>query len=246
MTSPSDDQLLASACPIIGKLGSAFYFTPPTLARGAELGLDFPQFYVLGRGGVLGDVEPVTVWSAFGYFNPTMVEATWNAARAIVAPRDAGRAHYTCSAEHGRAQYGAVDGLDAFVESAEAVATAADPFGLSLFAAYSAEQRVADAPGRAQQLLTLLREYRGSAHLIALRSVGVDSKTAHFVKRPNDIAMFGWTAADAPEITDATHAALAEAERLTDAIVAPAFSVLDDAGRDAFLTGLHAVAATYG
>ena len=81
------------------------------------------------------------------------------------------------------------------------------------------------------QLLAVLREFRGSAHLVALRAVGVESKTAHFVKRPNDIKMFGWREADAPEITDATHAAMAEAEALTDRIVAPAYAVLDDAQR---------------
>ena len=36
-------------------------------------------------GGVLGDVEPVVVASAFGYFNPEVVDALWNAGRAMVA-----------------------------------------------------------------------------------------------------------------------------------------------------------------
>ena len=62
----------------------------------------------------------------------------------------------------------------------------------------------------------------------------------------NDIAMFGWTADDAPEISDATHAAMAEAERITDTIVTPAFEVLDDAGRTAFLDGLTRIAAAAG
>ena len=246
MTSMTNEELLANACPLIGTLGAAFYFTPATLGRGGALGLDFAQFYVMGRGGVLGDVEPVTVWSAFGYFNPAMVDATWNAGKAIMAPREAAREHFACAATHGREHYSGVAGIEAFVEAADAVVAAADPFGLSLFAGYSAEPRADDAPARAQQLLTVLREYRGSAHLIALRAAGVDSKTAHFVKRPNDIGMFGWTAADAPQITDATHTAMAEAERTTDKIVAPAFAVLDDAGRESLMTGLAGIAAAIG
>ncbi|MEO6123958.1 MAG: hypothetical protein ABIR32_09620 [Ilumatobacteraceae bacterium] len=242
----TNDELLATACPLIGTLGAAFYFAPATLGRGGELGLDFAQFYVMGRGGVLGDVEPVTVWSAFGYFNPAMVEGAWTAGKAIIAPREAAREHFACAAAHGRAHYGSVDGIEAFVAAAEAVVAAADPCGLSLFAAYSAEPRADDAAGRAQQLLTVLREHRGSAHLIALRAAGVDSKTAHFVKRPNDVAMFGWSADDAPEITDATRTAMVEAERITDTIVAPAFAVLDDARRQALVTGLNGIAATAG
>ena len=53
-----------------GDIGASFYFDPDTLARGKELGLDGFRFYVLGRGGVLGDVEPDVVRSAFGYFHP--------------------------------------------------------------------------------------------------------------------------------------------------------------------------------
>ncbi|MGI9594675.1 MAG: helix-turn-helix domain-containing protein, partial [Acidimicrobiales bacterium] len=52
----------------IGAAGAAFYVNPDTLARGKELGLDGFRFYVLGRGGVMGDVPAKVVESAFGYF----------------------------------------------------------------------------------------------------------------------------------------------------------------------------------
>ena len=42
----------------------------------------------------------------------------------------------------------------------------------------------ADVAGRAMQLLTVLREFRGSAHLLAVRAAGLDAKTAHFIRRP--------------------------------------------------------------
>ena len=41
----------------LGQIGQAYYFHPDTLARGKELGLDGFRWYMLGRGGVLGDVE---------------------------------------------------------------------------------------------------------------------------------------------------------------------------------------------
>jgi hypothetical protein len=59
-------ELINATSPTIGKAGSAFYFHPSTLARGKEVGLDGFRFYMLGRGGVLGDVESDVVASAFG------------------------------------------------------------------------------------------------------------------------------------------------------------------------------------
>jgi hypothetical protein len=234
----NDAELIAAASPIIANNGWAYYFAPATLARGGELGLDPLQFYVLGRGGVLGDVEASVVRSAFGYFNPAVIEKAWNAGRQVLAPREAGREYLACCALHGRNRLSGIEGLDEFNAAAAAVNDAADPTGLALYAAFKAEPLVDDAAGRAMQLLATLREFRGSAHLIALRAVGVESKTAHFVKRPNDIKMFGWTEADAPEITDDTHAAMREAEALTDRIVAPAYSVLDAEQRRHLVDGL--------
>ena len=69
----TNDEFVSTACPIISVCGSAFYFAPSTLAIGADLGLDGVGFYVMGRGGVLGDVEPRVVSAAFGYFNPALV-----------------------------------------------------------------------------------------------------------------------------------------------------------------------------
>jgi hypothetical protein len=134
-----------------------------------------------------------------------------------------------------------VANLAAFVEAADAVNDAADPDGLGLYAAMKCEPLATDTPGRAMQLATVLREFRGSAHLVAVRAVGLDSKTAHHVSRPNDTAMFGWTPDDAPAITDATRRAMADAEKLTDELVKPAYGVLDDSGRAAFLAGITAM-----
>lgn len=237
------DQLVSAACPIIRDTGWAFYFAPATLARGAELGLDPLQTYVLGRGGVLGDVEAGVVSAAFGYFNPAFLGATWDAARAACAPRVAGRAFMESCAVHGREKLVAVTGLEAFVAAAGKVNDAADADGLALYAGVRAEPLADDLAGRAMQLVAVLREFRGSAHLVALRAVGLDSKTAHFAKRPDDVRMFGWTDADAPEVTDETHRLLAEAEAVTDRIVGPAFAALDDAEAAALLSGLQAIQA---
>ena len=79
-------ELVQTACPKIGSLGSAFYFHPDTVAKGKELGLDGFRFYFLGRGGVLGDVEPQVIQSAFGYFEPGLIAKIWNSAKETMAP----------------------------------------------------------------------------------------------------------------------------------------------------------------
>jgi hypothetical protein len=237
------EELVADACPKIRDLGWAFYFAPETLARGAELGLDGLRFYVIGRGGVLGDVEATVIQSAFGYFEPSLVEKMWTEAKERVAPRVAARAYMECCAEFGRAHLSEVAGIEAFAAAAGAVNEAADPIGLALYSGIAAEPLAADGPARAMQLLTVLRELRGSAHLIAIRTSGLDAKTAHFIRRPSDIGMFGWSEADAPAITDVERTKLAMADELTDRLVLPAFSVLDATGRDALASGLDDIAA---
>ena len=115
--------------------------------------------------------------------------------------------------------------------------SAANPEALALYAAFKSEPLVSDVPGRAMQLVSVLREFRGSAHLVAVRAMGLTGKQAHFIKRPNDVAMFGWSAEDAPQIDDDARRRLDEAEKVTDRIVAPAFAVLNEKERNDLLAG---------
>ena len=235
--------LVRQACPIINDTGWAYYFTPETQAKGAELGLKGPMFYFAGRGGVLGDCDADVVTAAFGYFNPAVVRRAWESATSIRPAREIGRAHFECCADLGRQKLGGVANLAAFVEAADAVNRAAEPDGLALYAAFKAEPLAQDLAGRAMQLVAVLREFRGSAHLIAVRASGLTTKQAHFSKRPNDVAMFGWTPEVAPVLDDDVANKMKAAEDLTDQIVLPAYSVLDDAGARALLDGARAIKA---
>ncbi len=237
----TDDELLAAACPIIYKAGSSFYFGDSAMARAEQLGLDRFGFYALGRGGVLGDVESAVVSSAFGYFNPSLLAALWNANRVKVSPRVAGAAFMECCGEHGRVKLSGIADLDQFVAAAEKVLAATDGDAFALFAATASEPLADDAPAHAMQLVTILREYRGCAHLVAIRAVGLDSKTAHFFTRPNDGAMFGWTPEDAPIIDDTVREKMARVEGLTDDMVRPAYAVLDADEREVFVRVLRSV-----
>ena len=232
---------LASVCPLVGDTGYRYYFTPETRAVAETLGLNGMEFYVLGRGGVLGDCDGQALAANFGYFSPAMIGGVWDAAKAKCSPRRAGRAHLDCSADYGRAKFAGVPGLADFVAAAEEVNSVADPDGLGLYAAIRCEELATDVPARAMQLATVLREFRGSAHLVAIRAAGLTSKAAHLIKRPADAKMFGWSEDDVAGITDEQRQRWGAAEALTDEIVAPAYGVLDVKGREHFLAGITAM-----
>lgn len=237
------DELITATSPAISVLGSSFYFVPVTLERGKELGLDGFRFYFLGRGGLLGDVEAVVIESAFGYFEPGLLKTMWDSARRLAPPRVAGRAHLECAHLYARRNFAHVSDLDGFCAAAEAVVSAADPAAMPLFAGYAAEPLPEDLPARAMQLAVVLRELRGGAHLVSVVASGLSPKTAHYLHRPADFSLFGWSEGDVPEVTEQDRIAYAAAESLTDRLVQPAYAVLDGDGRDALATGIDRMQA---
>jgi hypothetical protein len=232
-------ELVSAACPKIGQLGAVFYFHPKTVATGKEHNLDGFRFYFLGRGGVLGDVEPAVVQSAFGYFHRDLVAKIWNSAKERMAPRAAAALYMECCRRIGRDAFGDIAGLDRFCASAEAVVAAIDPAGLALYAGTAAEPLPDDLPGRAMQLVAVLREYRGSAHLLAVIASGVAADVAHAIRRPDDTATFGY--AEAPASTDADRAALAAADALTDSLCAGPYAAVAEGDRAHFVATLEAM-----
>mgnify|MGYP001822174648 CR=1 FL=1 len=234
-------ELVRSTSPPINGAGAAFYFDPATLARGKELGLDGFRFYVLGRGGVLGDVEPAVVASAFGYFAPGVMEAIWGSAKERIAPREAAREYLRCAEDFGRSRLSDLDGLDAFDDAAEAVVSAVDVSALALFAGVAAEPLPDDAPARAYRNVVALRELRGSVHLLAIVASGLHPATAHAIRRPDDVATFGWV--PAPQVTDEDRAKLDAADELTDALLVPWYGVLTDEQVAALDAGTSAISA---
>jgi len=228
----------------IATIGGLHYFDPDTLATGKQHDLDGLRFYFLGRGGVLGDVEPEVVGSAFGYWNPALITKMWNSAKQRVAPREAARLYLSCAHQFGRKRFGGVEGLDAFCAAGEQVNDAIEPAALALYAGYRAEPLPDDVAARAMHLCVILREARASAHLVGVVASGLRPRIAHAIKRPADSKMFGWD--DEPVPTDDERARWAQAEETTLRQLEPSFGVLDDAGRQAFTTGLDTMSAALG
>jgi hypothetical protein len=224
-------------------IGGAFMLTSATSERGAALGLDFGQFYALGRGGVLGDVDADVVVATFGYFNPDLVRHFWTSAKEKVAPPDAALAYAEACRAWGRDHLSDLDDLDGLVGLLERTTSAASPVGAPLFAGWRAVPLPDDAPGRAMQLLHVLRELRGGLHLDAVLAAGLTPHEALTLKSPEQVQLFGWTE-PAPDVEEkrSIHAA---ADETTDRMLAPAFGVLSDDERARLAGATAAVIAAY-
>ncbi len=74
---------------------------------------------------------------------------------------------------------------------------------------------------------------------MAVVASGITPKMAHFLRRPDAFAWFGWDADEQMDATDEDRHRLAAADALTDALLVPAWSVLDDAAADRFVATLQ-------
>jgi hypothetical protein len=219
-----------------GDIGASFYFHPATAAAGKELGLGGFVFYVLGRGGALGDVPAAVMASAFGYFNPDTIRATWEKYRERVSPPVAAQAFWDECGARGEEFFVDVEPavLEAYIDAADVVIDHADLAALPLFAGTAQLTCSESVAGRAMQKAAVLRELRGSVHLCAVIASGLSDAQAHAIKRPGDVAVFGWEAA--PELPVDGNERMDAAEELTNTMLERAFFALTSEQCDALVT----------
>jgi hypothetical protein len=96
----------------------------------------------------------------------------------------------------GRSHLADVPGLDELCPLIERVIGDASPLGASSFAGWRAVSLPDDAPGRASQLLHVLREHRGGSHAAAVLAAGLTPLEAIMSSgetAPQQAALFGWS-----------------------------------------------------
>jgi hypothetical protein len=212
----------------IGALGGMWLLHPDTLGPCREAG--YPNgyaYYMTGRGGVLGDVDADVVVSAFAFFAPSLVHKMWTAGTAVESARASAARYREACAAFGRSRLAGFDGAERLADLAGSVVNGVDSSGLALFAGWRAEPLPVDAPARAYQLLHVLRELRGSQHIVGVVASGLSPRDA-ILAGPGGAAQaekFGWTAPLTP-VPDATQRR-AKAEAITDELNAAVFEVLD-------------------
>ncbi len=212
----------------IGQLGGAWMLADEVLAPGKQFG--YPNgyaYYVAGRGGVLGDVDADVVASAFGFFHPALVRTMWERGVAVEGARAAATRYADACAEYGRRRMDDFADAERLAALADKVAAGVDATGLALFAGWRAHSLPTDSAGRAAQLMHVLRELRGSVHVLAVVTAGLGPLAAVLATGGEENARrFGWPEPFPPVAT----AAKAPAEQLTDEVLARLYSeVLTDA-----------------
>jgi Helix-turn-helix family len=239
------EELVDTVDPPISSIGSSFYVAPETAAQAEEIGLNRRQFYFLGRGGVLGDVKVEVVQSAFGFFAPRMVVEFWNESRAStdLGPQEVGRLYIESARDFGRRNFQPVDVLKDLCQAAERVVDSVDPAGLPLFAALAAEPLPDDWPGRTMQLVMLLRELRGGLHLLTVVTSGIAPRLAHYYRRPDRFASFGYAEDELPHIGPAERDAMASCDAATNRLMATAYGNLASGRRLDLADGIKHLAA---
>ncbi len=235
MSELSPAEAIDVCSPIFQKVGGAFMLHPDVLGPCRDHG--YPNgfvYYGRGRGGVLGEVDADVVAAAFGYFRPDLVRRIWEAGVSVEGARAASTRYAADAAAWGRARLAGVEGLARFVEIAERLVDAVDPAGLALFAGWRAEPRPGDDAGRAYLLTHVLREWRGSVHVVATVAAGLTAVEAVLANPggpgPDGAKLFGWTE-PYPEITDDLVARRVAAEAHTSRLMLPAYEQLTGADR---------------
>lgn len=212
----------------IGAYGGAFMLHPDTLSSCKDFG--YPNgfaYYVAGRAGVLGDVDADVVSAAFGPFAPGLVRTMWEAGIPVEGARASAHRYATACAAWGEKRLSAFDGADRFVELAERVIAATPTHGYSLFVGWRALERPRTAAARAFFLLHLLREWRGSAHIIAVAASGLSPLESILALDTasgggsEKAERFGWQG-PFPDVAALRDKRIA-AEQLTDALQQPVY-----------------------
>ena len=142
-------------------------------------------------------VTPFTVKTgtaaAFAVFEPAGLAAMWDEGVAVHGAARATEIYWEQTANFGRKYLANAEGLDRIAELGEKVIAAAPGLALPLYAGWRAMPLVPDAPGRALQVMFVLRELRAAVHFNALSLSGIAPVEAHMLnKGPEYTSMFGW------------------------------------------------------
>jgi len=234
---------------------SMVYFSPELFDAYRELGIDdYFEVYFGSRAAAMGAVSPEVVLATFFNFSPAAVHLGLPAVWSKATPEQLIATRLKAADTALRRMVGDDVESDAMAEAATLARIAADhctPEGRPIYAAHAALPYPGVAHLDLWHAITLLREYRGDGHVVALTahglsgcgalvlnaaSGGVDADAMRYSRlwtedewnAATDVLRDrGWVDA-AGAITPAGTAVHDELEALTDELAAPAWSAITD------------------
>ncbi|WP_410566755.1 SCO6745 family protein [Amycolatopsis sp. cmx-4-61] len=155
------------------------YFAPEAAAAYRQLGLGGRAGYFASRSAALGAVPAPVVVATFYNFNPVLVRESIAAAWSATDPAAVLVARYAAADQALRSVLGDAVGSDGMRRAAALLREAAesidgDVTGRPLFAAHAALPWPSEPHLVLWHAQTLLREYRGDAHVAALLTAGLN------------------------------------------------------------------------
>lgn len=234
----------AATAPKLQTIGALHYFHPHAKAAAEELGIDSFRFYFVGRAGVLGNVPAPVAQSSFGYFDEGLLAKMWNTGKERADFAATAQAQLAVSYKIGAEQLGGVDGLAEAAASMAEMAAAVDMAGLPLFAGFASMDMPKDPTAAFMHQAIVQRELRGGVHLACCTALGLPTRVAHQIKRPNDQQGFGYP--DELELTDPMRDTYAQVEPMTDAAMAIHADAISADQRSQVATTVDAAATALG
>jgi hypothetical protein len=212
-------------------IGTAAYLSPDIAGWAADWGWSNPfAFYFAGRGGMLGDVSADVVTSALGWFAPSAVQAMYSEGVSVAGATGAAARMAEAHGKWGEKHYRGVEGVEGIVAVTEKLVEGLEGSALPLFVGWRDAARADSTPGRAAQLMQILREWRGGNHLVATTAVGLSPLEAILTNEgPGQAKFFGWPE-PFPDLA-AIKKLHVEAEEITDRLCATALAAALDPSR---------------
>lgn len=239
----------AATARAVSSLGASFMSDPAMSARGRELGFDGIDFYLVGRAGVVGEVDSNVATAALVFFHPDVVLAAWNRSAGVMSRREAAAAFASCAWDWADNHLG--NDLDSDIGNdldwdtllvlTRRIVDAADAALAPLFAGWRTLPEPDGVCRQTVHLMNALREFRMARHAAALVTHCVPIGDAVRHRQPTMTAMFGW---DPGEVADDVVARWETADAMTDTIVGQVYDTLDADQLDQFVALAHAAVAT--
>jgi hypothetical protein len=221
-------------------IAGRFMLDPETHAHGHALGFEGMDFYVAGRGGVLGDPPADVVVATFVFFPRDVVCDAWNRSRAVMSGFAAANEWAGCAHRWARSHLGDDVDWSRLAQLLGQVVVDAPVVGAPLFAGWRALEEPDGDKELALHRMNGLRELRGALHGAAILTVGLTSVEAITVNAPEMLTVFGHTdeAPDPAPLKDRWQ--LAEAR--TDRMMGRSLAALESTEREELVALLGQVA----
>jgi hypothetical protein len=203
------------------------------------------EYYGLGRGGTLGDVDLEVIVGAFTFFHPRTLDRMWNGGKAKADPVTVAADYVQAAYEFADRTFGDIDVevLRDFAAAAHKVAASVESGHHQLVDGYKQYEVPANPVHAAYLGCILMRELRGCVHIDAVNEVGLSAVEACYLQAPMIFTLHGYIEEETPEVTPESAAKKVRAEELTSELMAECFEVLSDDERQHLADGALAMFA---